>query len=121
MTPEDTPAARASALLRDRLGLRGSDLGRQLRKAGRRLPRRIRRDGETIVEADRFAAHPKMSRRIDREAVARADDRLTRHLEAIDPREARRTRLINLAALIAAQILLIAIAVLAVLSWRGLL
>ena len=121
MTTDDTPATRASALLEERLGLRGPDLERQLRKAGRRLPRRIRRDGETIVMAERFAAHPKMARRIDLDALARAEGRLTEHLEAIDPREARITRLINLGALIAAQILLIGIAVVAVLAWRGLL
>ena len=121
MTRDDTPAARASALLEERLGLRGPDLERQLRKAGRRLPRRIRRDGETILMAERFAAHPKMARRIDQAALARAEARMTEHLEAIDPKEARKTRLINLAALVAAQVLLIGVAVVAVLAWRGLL
>ena len=119
MTIEDTPAARLSALMEERLGLRGPDLERQLRKAGRRLPRHIRRDGETVVMAERLAAHPKLARQIDRAALARADDRMTRHLEAIDPKEARRTRLINMAALIAAQILVIAVALVAVLAWRG--
>ena len=119
MTPEDTPAARASALLRDRLGLRGSDLGRQLRKAGRRLPRRIRQDGETLAMARLYAGHPKMARRLDAATLARAEDRLTRHLSAINPREARRTRMINIAALLALQILLLGIGIVAFLVWRG--
>ena len=120
MISDDTPAARASALLEERLGLRGPDLERQLRKAGRRLPRRIRQDGETIATAQRFAAHPRMARRIDQGTVDRAHGRFTRHLEAIDRREVRRTRAINLAALVAAQVLIVAVLFVAVLAWRGL-
>jgi hypothetical protein len=106
-------------LLAERLGVRGRDLAQAVARAGRRLPRAVRTDARYLAETEALARNPRLVRMVDPQHFARASDNLTRHLTAIDPRQRRRTALINLAAVIAFNLLVVAILVLIVLVWRG--
>jgi hypothetical protein len=107
-------------LMEDRMGLRGDGFAAKLKRAGRRLPRRIRRDGAVIVEAMALQAHPKLSRQVDEARLDRALTHLDRYLRGIDPWERRKGALLNWLAGIAFSLLVVAALVIAVMRWRGL-
>lgn len=90
------------------LGVKSRSLGQALRRAGRRLPRHVRKQGAFILQAQALAGNPKLARQIDPRAVESAYADITAHLEAIDVADERKGRLLNLAGIIAANILLVA-------------
>lgn len=106
--------------LADKLGARGHDLSGQLRRAGRRLPRRLRREAQLLVRAEEMGRHPKFARLVDPRMVARAEGRLSRHLEGIDSAAIRRGRAKDRVALLALYVLATSVLVVALLWWRGL-
>ena len=77
-------AANVSQLMEERLGARSGPLAQQLRRSGRRLPKRVRRDIAAIVEALPMAANPKLSRRVDMARLETAERRAVAHLRKID-------------------------------------
>jgi len=111
--------SRIEALLAQKLAIRDVPLETGLRRAGRRLPRRMRAEGRVLVQAARLAGHPKLSRRIDQTRTLRAYERLSRHLTAIDPRDMRRGRILGVLGGLAFNLLLLGAALLALALWRG--
>jgi hypothetical protein len=107
------------ALLADKLGVMGADLGHQVRRAGRRLPRRVRREAEFLVRAEEMARHPRLARLIDPREVARAQGRVARHLEGINPALLRRNRRKDRVAAFALYVLVTSALVVTLLWWRG--
>lgn len=107
--------------LADRLGLGSADLATLLGRARRSLPRRLRPAAATLAEAEAMAANPRLAARIDAARVETAARALTDWLATQNPRERRRTALVNTAALIAFRLFVTAALILAVLVWRGIL
>lgn len=103
-----------------KLGLKRGPLDKRMRKAGRRLPRRVHRDAETIGKALDLAAHPKLRRRVDQDAVRSAHQRIAEHLDKIDPKERRMQFLLGILGGLAFNVLLVIALVISVLKWRGL-
>jgi len=120
MTYEDQ-AAHISALLKDRLGVRGRDLESRLRRAGRLLPRDVRRDAQTLIDAVRLQANPKLARMVDEASVQRAFDNSETYLQSVDVSKRRTDRVIGVLATIAFHILVVGAIFLAVAVWRELL
>ena len=106
-------------LMQEKLGVRGRDLRQSLRRAGRRLPRRVRAQGEALVRAEMLAHNPKTARQVDAVTVERAYDVLRAHLEAIDVGEMRKVRLLGLAGAVAANVIGVAALFVVWLWWRG--
>ncbi len=113
-------ADQISALLREKLGVRGGDLECRLRRAGRLLPRHVRRQAEVIVRARAMQASPKLARLVDHAALERAFRTCHDHLSAIDPWERRKTRIIGFLSANAFNLVVITGLVIAVLYWRDL-
>lgn len=113
-------ADRVSALLGERLRVRGDTLEARLKKAGRRLPRKVREAGAVLVQAGQMVRNPKLMHLVDEEVVAQAYDTCLRHLAKVNPREARITLLVGIAAHIAFSLLVVAVLVIVTLYWRGL-
>tara|TARA_R110002095_G_scaffold210915_3_gene198509 strand:+ start:533 stop:907 length:375 start_codon:yes stop_codon:yes gene_type:complete len=114
--------AKAEALRRQlhiKLGVQAQDLEQALRKAGRRLPRRVRGQGARLVAAQKMAGNPKLARQMDGPALSRAYTAVHDHLKAIDVADRRRGMLLSLAAAIALNILVVSGAFLVWLWWRG--
>ena len=107
------------ALLADKLSLKHGSLEERLRRAGRRLPARIRAQGQIVAEAEALAVHPKLARRIDRDSVARAFAEVRTHLVAIDAGYLRRGALLGMLGGLAFNMLLFAALALTFLRWRG--
>lgn len=85
----DEMAANVSQLMTERLGVRATDLSVQLRRAGRRLPKRVRRDIRDIVAALPLAANPKLHRQLNLPRLEAAERRVVAHLRGIDRGVAR--------------------------------
>lgn len=98
-------AAALSLLLHQKLGVKGGGLEAKVVSAGRLLPRRIRRQAMIVVEAEKVSASPKLSRMIDRRALERAYREVGDFLDAIDPGERRKTRIINFIGLLSLNLL----------------
>jgi membrane-associated protease RseP (regulator of RpoE activity) len=117
-------ASKAQALARlieQRLGVRGRTLEKAVRRAGRLLPREVRAKAMKLVEAQQMAENPKLARLIDREALDTAYHQVAAYLEAKDPAEQRKTRLLNMLAGIVFNLLLVVALFVFVLWWRDLL
>jgi hypothetical protein len=101
-------ASRDKALTRvfeAQLGVKSRTFAGALHRAGRRLPRRLRKQGAVILNAQHLAGNPKLAQQIDARDVDRAYAEITAHLEAIDVADLRRGRLLGLAGIIAANFL----------------
>lgn len=121
MWREDITAATGeiAALLAERLRIRSATLAGGIARAGRRLPRRIRREALFLAEAEAMAANPRLARLVDPVRFAAAQDAVAGHLAAINPRERLITRMIGVAATIAFNLLVLAVLLVSVLRWRG--
>lgn len=121
MDPIDIEARKAalSELLGAQLRVRGRTLEQRVTRAGRLLPRWARRDLRRIIEASHMAGNPKLARRLDPAAFAKAEARVTRYLKSLDPREARRTAQLRLLGLVVLNLLIVLGVFLWVLYLRG--
>lgn len=106
-------------LMGKHLGTRGKNLEGALRRAGRRLPKRLRAKAFVLIEAQHMSEHPKLARRIDHAAVSAAYTELEAHLSKIDLAEQRKTKTLNIVAGLVLNLLIFGAAVLAMLRWRG--
>jgi hypothetical protein len=118
MTPQQQ-AQEIADLIGARLGVGGDGLDTKLRKAGRLLPRRIRRDAQALVQAAEFAGHPKLARLVDTDAQRRAYRDCKRFLEQIDGSERLIRMTLGLVTANAFNFLAVSTALIAVLVWRG--
>lgn len=107
-------------LLAEKLGAKGPTLSSQVRRTQRRLPRRLKRDAQTLLRAEAMARHPRFARLVHPREVARSQRRLSRHLEAIDTKAIRRNRAKNAAAGVGLIVLATFALVVWLLWWRGL-
>lgn len=115
----DEKAETLSRLLGERLRIRGRTFEQRLVRAGRLLPRRLRHQGRRLAEAQAMAAHPKLARLPDLEAIDAAYADLRKHLEAIDPAERRKGAILNWLGALAVNLIAMTTILVAILRWRG--
>lgn len=106
-------------LMEQKLWVKGRSLKVQTRKAGRRLPRKVRRDLRYLMDTAIIAENPKLGRMIDAARVDKAHANIVAHLQALNPREAMWTRVLNIAASVALALIVTFVVVLYVLVQRG--
>lgn len=105
--------------LRAKLGVRSSSLDQGLRRAGRRLPRDVRRQGDVLLKAQKLAENPRLARQLRPVEVNAAYKRVTEHLRGIDVSDRRKGWWLSLAGSIATNLLLVSGAFLTWAWWRG--
>jgi len=113
-------ADRVAALMEQRLKVAGKDLREKLRRGGRRLPRRIRREAEYLAEVAELALHPKMQLMLDDARIAAAYDACVKYLNPLGAADRMKGALIGVGGSIAFALLVVGAGVVAVLWWRGL-
>lgn len=118
MIPE-RQAQEIADLIGSRLGVRGRGLEEKVRRAGRLLPKRIRRDAAILVDAERVASHPRLARQIDAEVLHKAHRDCKRFLEQIDGSEQVVRMVLGLLTANAFNVLALFTLIVAVLVWRG--
>lgn len=102
-----------------RLRIRGATLGEKLRRGGRILPRRIRREMLLLAEAAERARVPQLQVQIDHARVADAYDACVRYLKPLGAGARRRAVALNFLTSLAAIVLVTAVLVVSILVWRG--
>ena len=107
-------------LMGEKLRVKGANLKTRVKKAGRLLPKSVRRAAGELIEAHDMAENPVLATRLDPEAVSKAHKTCLRYLNEIDPKAAKSRARYNFAALISAQFLLIVGVAIAFMQWRGL-
>jgi hypothetical protein len=105
--------------LEAKLGVKSRDLSQAMRRARRRLPRRVRAQCAVLAQAEKRAGQPKLARQLDATVVRAAYSDVTAHLRTIDAADARKGRILSLAGAIAFNLLLIIVAFTIWLWWRG--
>lgn len=113
-------ADRIATLMEEKLRARGTGLAAKLHARGGALPRKVRSAAAELAKAADMAQSPKLLLQIDHEALARNYDICTRHLSAMKPRSGWMDSTLAIAASIAMSLLLVALLVIALLRWRGL-
>lgn len=111
--------AEISALMQSHLRIKGRSLRVQESRAGRLLPRAVRRDIRYLLDTAALGDNPKLARMINTDKVARAHRNTVAYLQAIDVKERRKTALLNVTASIALGLIAVFVVVLYVLVQRG--
>lgn len=101
------------------LRVKGDGLAEVTQRAGRKLPNRLRKDAQVMIDAEALSGHPKLARRIDARNVIRADNRLNSFLDKQNPAAERRGEILDVVARIAFVFVAIVLAVFFVLLNRG--
>ena len=126
-------ARRLEELLDRGFGTGEKGLRHALRKAGRRLPRRMRRAGGAtlvfdeidtgvggaVADADYMAGHPKLFWQIDRKRVAREAEILEDYLKSVNPNKRRVDLLLSILRSLAVNFLILGLLIYALARWRG--
>lgn len=111
--------------LRAKLGVRSKDLTKALAKAlakvRHRLPRRIYRQGMTLVAAEPLAAHPRLRLTLDMPTLQAAATEITTHLATIDVGERRKSWLLGMLGGLSFNLILMFALLIGFLVWRGIL
>jgi len=108
-----------TARLQAKLGVGGADLGRTLARARHRLPNRIRQKARLLAQAEPLAAHPQLRLTLDLTPLQEAADEINAHLDTIDPGERRRGWWLGLLGGLVFNLLLLAVLLLVLARWRG--
>ena len=111
---------RIADLIDENLGIRGKSLEGKLGRAGRLLPKYIRRDGAVLIDAMKLEGSPKLARMIDDAEVHRAYGNCENYLSGIDPWVRRKNNMISFLSTNALNLIVITGAVIGVLVWRDL-
>lgn len=106
-------------MMEARLGVGGRGLEAKLKRAGRRLPRSVRRDARMITEALPMEHSAKLQKRIDLARLEVAERRVMAHLRTIDPKERRIDAALGMLGSIAFSLIVVFGLLVGVLVWRG--
>ncbi|WP_380057250.1 hypothetical protein ACFE33_04050 [Falsihalocynthiibacter sp. SS001] len=105
--------------MKKKLSVGGAGLHKKLRRGGRLLPRYVRRDAETLIEAATLSEHPKLARIVDQSRVQRAHASCMRYLKKADNSDRRKGLWLGILGGVAWAFLIPAGAFITVLVWRG--
>lgn len=101
----ELPAVREA--LERHLGVKGRSLAQQVKRAGRRLPRRIRAQAVLLAEAEALSGNPRLLRQLDKSRIAEALSGVSAYLAGIDRTDARHGRILSILAVLAFNFILI--------------
>ena len=113
-------ADRVADLMEQKLRLRGNGLAEKTRKAGRLLPKKVRLAAQALAEASAMAQVPKLYLQMDAEKIAADYDICLKHLGAVQAGTRGKTLMVTMASGVAFSLLAVAVLVLVVVWWRGL-
>lgn len=119
MTDLGRMTGRVAELLEQRLRLRGPTLGVLVRKAGRRLPRKVRRAAQELAEVEALAQHPKGRMMVDMIRATAAYDICMAHLKPLGSGARWKALALDLVTSLALLVLILGVAGVCILVWRG--
>ena len=112
-------AAQVAELMNERLRVRGKDLAAKLRRTGRLMPKRIKRNAAFLAETAALAQNPKLQQMINHEKVDAAHKSCVEFLETIDLADRRKGVFLGILGSLVLTVLGVMLMVSFVLVWRG--
>lgn len=106
-------------LIEQRLRIKGATLDKALSRVGRLLPTWAQREGRYLTQATQVMAHPKLRLMVDEAKVEKAHKTLVEHLKTIDPVERRKTRVLGTLGVVSFNLIVVVVALVSFLIWRG--
>lgn len=116
-----TAAERLSRLMEERLDIGGEGLAAKYRRAGRRVPRWVKREIAALLEALELAENPRTLPRVDMVRIETGVARAESWLKSVDPWDRRKGIVLSWLAVNAMNLILVLALALGVMAWRGLL
>lgn len=107
------------SLIEQRLRIKGATLEKALSRSGRLLPKWAQREGRYLSQAGHLMGHPKLRLMVDEAKVHKAHASLVEHLKTIDPAERRKTRILGTLGVVSFNVIVVAVALVSFLMWRG--
>lgn len=119
-TEIQTQIAQTIILLRKKLGAKGKTLAESVRRAKRRLPRKVYKQAMELARAEPLVEHPKLRLTLDSPTLEKAAKDVQSHLRAINLADRRWGWFLGMLGGLAFNTLALAALFLVVLWWRGL-
>ncbi len=91
-----------------------------LKKARRRLPRRVYNQGMLLAKAEPLMDHPKLRLTLDEPALRKSAGEVSAYLKSVDLAERRKTRALTILGSMAFSVLVVIGLAITVMRWRGL-
>lgn len=110
---------RVKSALDGAFGVRAKTLDKALRKTGRRMPKRLHAQARLIVDAQSLGGNPKLMRRIDGAAIARAEEDVVSWLDTVDRADRRRGFWIWAGSMVGFNLLIVVAGVVTWMWWTG--
>lgn len=101
------------------LRVKGDGLADVTARAGRRLPKHLRREAEKISAAEALTLHPRLERLVDEKALVRSEQKLRKFLDRQDPKTVRRGEILDFLAKIGLVIFVAGLVVFYVMTTSG--
>lgn len=111
--------AQTKSLMRDKLGVRASDMARAAAKAKNRLPGRVYNQAILLAKAEPLAGHPKLCLTLDAPGLGAAAEEVQQYLNSIDLADRRKGWILGMLGGLAFNMILFVVLLLLVLYWRG--
>jgi len=112
-------ADRVASLMEKRMNIAGKGLREKLRRGGRRLPRKVRREAEYLAEVAELAMHPKMQLMLDDARIATAYDTCVKYLNPLGASDRLKGAMLGVGGSIAFAVFVVVAGMIGVLVWRG--
>jgi hypothetical protein len=112
-------ATRVAQLMEKRFGIRAATLQDALRKGGRKLPRKVLTAAKLLAQSEEQSKNAKLLIQLNEAEIAVAYDLCVSHLSKGSRRGDSRGRVISAAATLATIALVVSVALIALLRWRG--
>lgn len=106
-------------LMRQKLRVRGNTLPIVLARGKYRLPKRIVRAVNRLIEAETMAENPRLQMMLDHQALDASIREVERFLADIDPSDERKGWYLGILASLVINLLTLAILLIAVMLWQG--
>ncbi len=119
VTEVQTQIADTISLLREKLGVKDKTLAASIRRAKRRLPRRVYSQALVLAQAESIAEHPKLRMVLDTPKLTRASNEVQEHLRSINLTDRRWGWFLGMLGGLVFNLFTLTALILIILWWRG--
>lgn len=114
-----TQISQTIRLLRKKLGVKDKTLIASVKRAKRRLPRKVYKQAMVLARAEQMAEHPKLRMVLDMPKLEKASDEVQTHLNGINLADRRLGWFLSFLGSLALGLIALAALAVVLLRWRG--